>query len=372
MSNVSKNINVFTYFVEPASYTIDLINNVYNKLNLETEHQGILGKKIMLRYAFIQQFSKARSKVNIDSYEFLSKKSLLSKFFFIYNVFRNNDLIIINGYNNYCFILTFLFNFFSFNKRYIGIETHTQLKTKQSTFIKKIIKKIYLNVIFRSKYVYGLSGGSYSHQDLFHEYGMDKQNIFLLPMVVDNNKFYKHIHHKKNNIFTYLYVGRLLETKNVNILCERFLSSLSKKKARLIIVGSGELLDSYKMKYSHPKIEFRGSLYGNDLVNVYHQSSVFVFPSTDESWGLVLNEAMSAGLPVIAHNEVGAIHDLVVGRETGFVINNWNDLEDQMLKLYDDKNLCRNLSFNAVNLMKDYWNYTLYEKSFLRFIRALI
>ena len=139
----------------------------------------------------------------------------------------------------------------------------------------------------------------------------------------------------------------------------------------MIIVGSGESLENYRVTYSHPRIEFRGSVYGDDLIKIYHEASSFVFPSTDESWGLVLNEAMSAGLPGIVHNEVGAVYDLVLDKETGFIIKDWDDLEDSMLRLYNDKELCERLAANSVNLMRDHWNYSLYERSLLSFIRAL-
>ena len=80
------------------------------------------------------------------------------------------------------------------------------------------------------------------------------------------------------------------------LLCERFLSSFNNKNAALIIVGSGMNLEKYKKKYTHPQIKFTGSVFGDELLNYYKNSSVFVFPSTQEEWGLVINEAMSSGL----------------------------------------------------------------------------
>ena len=145
-------------------------------------------------------------------------------------------------------------------------------------------------------------------------------------MVVDNNKFFSQ---PKNfpNTFTYLYVGRLIPTKNIDILCQIFMQKFLDKDAKLVVVGSCNNLDSYKQKYMHDKIKFLGAIYDDKLINQYHAASVFVFPSTDESWGLVINEALSSSLPVIAHKEVGSVYDLIINKKTGFVIEDWFDLE---------------------------------------------
>ncbi len=342
-------MKVFTYFVEPASYTIDLIVNVHSKQGIE--------------HAFINSKSEAITNEFLSSPIFLSNLSLIQKIKFIRSTRIKNDFVIINGYNNYVFILTFLFNIFSINKKNIAVESDTQLKIPNN-IIKQIIKYIYLNVIFRNKYVLGFAGGTKTHKDLFIHYGMKEERIFMIPMMVNNKKYYH-----ENKIFpgkfTFLFVGRLLDTKNVDVLCERFLSAFSEKDSELIIVGGGPNLEVYKRKYNNEKILFKGSVFGDILLRLYHNSSVFVFPSSVESWGLVVNEAMSSSLSVIAHKEVGSVHDLIINKETGFVIDNWDELEEKMLEIYNNPDLNRKMSENAVALMKDYWNYNLYIKNLL-------
>ena len=337
-------MRVFCYFVEPASYTLDLASIVYDRKNIN--------------YAFIKSVSLAEAPPTSLKI-FLDKLSWNSKIRFLINTFRNNDLIIVNGYNNYPFILTFILNVFSFKKRYIAAESDTQLKIPKS-ILKRFIKKIYLNIIFRNKYVLGFAGGSKTHKELFRYYGMLEDRIFLMPMMVDNTKFYcdNKVFPK---VFTFLYVGRLLDTKNVDILCERFINAFSEKNVELIIVGGGDNFFQFKKQYYNDKIQFKGSLFGENLIKLYHNSSVFVFPSSVEAWGLVINEAMSAALPIIAHKEVGSVYDFIYGKNTGFVIGNGEELEKKMLELYNNPDLCKEFSKNAESLMKEYWNYDLYE-----------
>ena len=59
------------------------------------------------------------------------------------------------------------------------------------------------------------------------------------------------------------------------------------------------------------------------------------------------------------------MHDLIINKKTGFVINNWEELESKMLELYNNPDLNKKMSENAVALMKDYWNYNLYTKNLL-------
>ena len=183
-------MRVFCYFVEPASYTLDLAANVYDKKKID--------------YCFIKSNSLVKSSSQTTK-DFLESKSLISKIGYVIHVFKNNDFIIVNGYNNYPFILSFILNVFSINKRFIATESDTQL-TVPTNFIKHFIKWIYLSIIFRNRHVLGFAGGTSSHKDLFRHYGMKEDKIFLMPLMVDNAKFYC-----QNKVFpnTFTFLSRL-------------------------------------------------------------------------------------------------------------------------------------------------------------------
>ena len=338
-------MRVFCFFVEPASYTLDLAKNIHDKSNID--------------YCFMKSKTEAVSD-RISNKVFLDELSFFRKIKFILSQFNKTDFIIINGYNNYPFIFTFLFNIFSLRKRFIATDSDTQLSIPNN-LLKRFLKWLYSSIIFRSKYVLGFAGGNNSHKDLFRHYGMKESRIFLMPMMVDNQKYYQteKIFPKR---FTFLFVGRLIDTKNVDILCEKFIHSFSGKDVRLIIVGDGKNLSKFQIKYSHQKIEFKGSVFGQELIRLYHNSSVFVFSSSLEGWGLVVNEAMSAGLPVITHKEVGANYDLIKDKNTGMIASDMNEFGNKMVELYNDSDLLIQFSRNAADLMRNHWNYDLYNK----------
>lgn len=93
-----------------------------------------------------------------------------------------------------------------------------------------------------------------------------------------------------------LYVGRLSSEKGLH-----HLDSLARDPdTMLVLVGDGPARDRLRRRFAGMQVSFPGTLYGDDLADAYAAADAFVFPSTTETLGLVLLEAMATGLPVIA------------------------------------------------------------------------
>jgi glycosyltransferase involved in cell wall biosynthesis len=94
-----------------------------------------------------------------------------------------------------------------------------------------------------------------------------------------------------------LYVGRLAAEKGLDLL-----SSLALPEAgiRLVMVGDGPARAELAARFPAPTVTFTGLLHGAELAAAYRSADVFVFPSTTETLGLVMVEALASGLPVIA------------------------------------------------------------------------
>jgi glycosyltransferase involved in cell wall biosynthesis len=348
-------VKVFSFFTEPASYTLDLIDNVHDIMSIN--------------YCFFNSHSEAYTSFKGKKNIFMDQMKIVDRIRYLLYVRRKYDAVIFNSYDTLSFFFIFLINVFSIKKIYIAIESDTQLLMPKN-FLKRLLKYFYLSLIFQNNYVFGLAGGNYSHKDLFRYYGMKEDRIFLMPMMVDNSKFYTD-KKKFPKPFTFLFVGRLLDTKNVDKLCQQFTSLFSNKKAKMIIVGDGGNLEKYKKNFSKKNIIFMGNVYNVELINIYKNATVFTFPSSLDAWGLVVNEALSAGLPVIARKEVGACSDLIKGKETGFIVENMQDFGQMMLTLFNDSELLNNYSKNASDLMKNNWNYMLYRQCMMEFINTL-
>ena len=86
---------------------------------------------------------------------------------------------------------------------------------------------------------------------------MQEDRIFLMPMLVDNSKFYAD-KKKIPNLFTFLFVGRLVSYKNVEHLIQQFNINFSDKDAVLKIVGDGDQGEYLIDKYTSEKVIFNG------------------------------------------------------------------------------------------------------------------
>jgi glycosyltransferase involved in cell wall biosynthesis len=105
---------------------------------------------------------------------------------------------------------------------------------------------------------------------------------------------------------TFLYVGRLDPEKGLDTLLEAF----REVPGELLLVGTGS--DEVRLRaLAGERVRFEGAKERDDLVGYYRDADVLVLPSRSEPWGMVLNEAAAAGLPLVATEQAGAAHDLV-------------------------------------------------------------
>ncbi|HEU5004752.1 MAG TPA: glycosyltransferase family 4 protein [Candidatus Saccharimonadales bacterium] len=137
--------------------------------------------------------------------------------------------------------------------------------------------------------------------------------IIIVPNGIDLAKFQVYTPKpkgKKSNTKTIFYVGRLENRKGVKYLLQAFHDLTKKRKdVRLVIAGSG--VDDKKLKefvadQSIPRVEFLGFISEEDKVRYLHESDLFCSPAVyGESFGIVLLEAMAAGLPLVAGDNAG-------------------------------------------------------------------
>lgn len=116
-----------------------------------------------------------------------------------------------------------------------------------------------------------------------------------------------------------LYVGRLAPEKDIQIAIDAFkgLPSAIQSDSHLVIAGDGPLYKPLTAE-KHPKITFTGFIEGEMLAELYASADLFLFPSATETFGNVVLEAQSSGLPVIGAN-AGGVKELIQNGKTGFL-----------------------------------------------------
>lgn len=128
-----------------------------------------------------------------------------------------------------------------------------------------------------------------------------------------------------DRLWTILAVGRAVWEKNYGTVLEAIARIKPLRMVRLVIVGDGPELEALmdtaaRLGLSCSDVEFAGRVDQKDIAAYYRSADLFVLASVSETWGLVVNEAMSMGLPVVVSSRVGCSVDLVKDGENGYVI----------------------------------------------------
>jgi glycosyltransferase involved in cell wall biosynthesis len=152
--------------------------------------------------------------------------------------------------------------------------------------------------------------------------GAEPSRIWVAPNVVDNDAFSTpRTARPTGEPVRFLSVGRLESGKGLAPLIDAW--SRTTGDVRLSIVGTGSLAASLARRTSTaamPPVELKGHQDHDAIVTDYASADVFVFPSVSDPWGLVINEAMASGLPIIATTAPGAVDDLVTDGDNGYVV----------------------------------------------------
>jgi glycosyltransferase involved in cell wall biosynthesis len=185
----------------------------------------------------------------------------------------------------------------------------------------------------------------------FIQKGFDPKKIIVVPLGIDTGSFKKV--DKKDNIFRIIYCGGISHRKGIVYLLEA-VSSLKLKNSEVWLIGRvadgmSEILSKYEGLY---KIVNYVASY--ELYKYYSQGSVFVLPSLEDSFGLVIIEAMACGLPAIVTTNTAA-GDVVREGLDGFVVSvkDVNALKEKILFFYKNKNMCKDMGNNAIKRVHD-------------------
>jgi glycosyltransferase involved in cell wall biosynthesis len=191
---------------------------------------------------------------------------------------------------------------------------------------------------------------------LKEQLNFEDEELYLLKAGIDIKSFDSSF--KDNSIwekykvdksrFKVLYVGRVSLEKNVHKLLA-FWQKAKLKNSQLILVGDKEL----KEQISDPTITYLGKRRGEELSKIYASSDCFIFPSTTDTLGQVVMEALSSGLPAIVTNKGGP--KTFVTEKFGYIldINSFDEVKKALEELSKKDEKYYQKSKKAYEYMRD-------------------
>ena len=251
----------------------------------------------------------------------------------------NPDVLAVNGWNNFgslaaarCCV----------NREIpMVVMSESARQDEPRTWWKEIIKRRIVNL-----YSAALVGGQ-RHVEYLVELGMPRERIFTGYDAVDNAYFARRALEIRDSEFEtrkkyglpenyFLASARFIEKKNLPRLIRAYAeyrrrSAVSGGNAPwdLVLLGDGPLRETLETQLStlnlHMHVQLPGFKQYDELPVYYALAKAFVHASTTEQWGLVVNEAVASGLPVIVSNRCGCVPELMA--DNGFTFDPLNEDE---------------------------------------------
>lgn len=197
--------------------------------------------------------------------------------------------------------------------------------------LEDVPRKWYINFIKKSIYssVDAILCPSWAWDETFRFFGFSDRQIFYGLNVVDN-EFWNEKSTKASIPLPqkyFLSVGRQVQKKNFLLLLKSYhdYTRICQDPAELILVGNGSgrpVLEEFINKSGLKTVHLLSFSTQSDLKALYEKALCFILPSRHgETWGLVVNEAMASGLPVVVSEQVGCASTLVRDNYNGYTFS---------------------------------------------------
>ena len=254
------------------------------------------------------------------------------------------------------------------NKYFISWTDGTAYSERNISIIQKLLRK---KIVKKAD---GFIASSSKSRELQISYGAPKDQIFISLLTVNTEKY--KVEHSEPQKISLIYVGSLIERKGVDLLL-RAVSKIDSADFVLNIVGDGCEKENLRLLAKQLKIEdkinFCGFVATEQMKDVYASNSIFVLPTREDCFGLVILEAMCAGLPVVISKYADGAQDLIENNYNGIII----DPQDTILfakkleQLILDENLRKIMGNNSKSKVEDF-SFSKVSEPFIQAIESVL
>lgn len=264
-----------------------------------------------------------------------------------------------------------IINWASINKKKVIL----MLAGSQHDQKRNFIKEGYKRYVFMPK-IHAVLCGGISHVRYAKQLGMPAERIFTGYNSVDNAFWSSMAESARSQSSSlevklglkaqqyFITVGRFIEKKNFEALIDQYSNyrnAVGSSAWDLVIAGDGELRPRIEAKIDvlglTDCVKLTGYLSSEELAPYLGLAGAFVLPSSEyEQWGLVVNEAMAAGLPVIVSGICGCVEDLVISGKTGYSFSpsSMDELKQRMIDMSQDPEQRMQMAQSALEHIDSY------------------
>jgi glycosyltransferase involved in cell wall biosynthesis len=226
------------------------------------------------------------------------------------------------------------------------------------SYLQKSIRKITYN--YFAKAFIGASKQTLSWYKHYNK-NISSKMLFLSALCADNNYFNNYFEsHRINKKYDMMYSGRIVDLKN-----PLFFAEVAKKvkkilgRCSVLIIGEGDeklKADMFCTFEEHAiDYDFQGFVKHVKLPEYYAQAKILLLPTSGDCWGVVINEAMVSGVPVITTDMTAAAGELVLDGINGYVLPLDADLwTEKIVALLTDNKKLNELSEAAKDTVKKF------------------
>jgi len=288
----------------------------------------------------------------------------------IFELFKKYDIIITSGLASFATHASFLIAKITGKKLILWDETWDWPHTFWAKFAKPYAKCIV-------RHADACIAAGTRARDLYIQFGANPKKVFIAPNVaLDFSKYPVRqdllrkmkrdlgIENKK----VILYLSRIVQYKGLDYLIKAFQIIEQKDPGAFLLVGGDgafrgfceQLAKDLRIK----NIRFLGEVPHDKVHYYYHLCDVFVLPSRhlytqnecSESWGLVLNEVMSIGKPVVSTTAVAGAYDLIKNGKNGYLVREKNSdiLAEKILIIFENNQISKVMSQNSKKIIRSF------------------
>ena len=318
----------------PAFYKVNLYNEIAKSKDISAWFLG--NQTIENRSSDFVSTEMNFDHCFINKGSFQNRNKLISCFRLIKKlIIQNNKEVIIGGWDTVEFWMVILL----LNRNKISLVLESSVLESKTNGIKGFLKKVFLRKVSK---VYA-SGDNHIKllQDLNYNGDIIKtKGVGLINYISKSQP----LENYKNK---FLYIGRLSEVKNL-----AFLINVFNKLPDCSLTMIGEGPDKIKLEsMSESNINFVGSVENKELSQYFLQNNFLILPSLSETWGLVVEEALYNGMPIIVSKNCGSV-DLVNNEFNGYIFDpdSASELENIVKKIDNNiyQNIKNNISYNYI------------------------